>query len=805
MTERIVPRATYRLQLRPGFGFREVAELTPYLQSLGVSHAYLSPHLQAVSGSAHGYDVVDHTHVNSELGGEEAHEAMCQALSQAGIGIVVDIVPNHMAISSEHNRWWWDILENGRASVYADYFDVDWRRLEEMQNDRVLLPILGDHYGRELAKGRIGLERRDGDFVILVYDRALPLAPLSLPEILERASTRTDSDELAFFADALRRLPAPTSTDPTEVRLRHRDKAVIGQMLTRLFREVPRLAEGVDGVLAEIRADPGQLDVLLEKQNYRLAHWRTARHDLGYRRFFDVSELAALRVEDPAVLRDTHELIFRWVREGRVHGLRIDHPDGLRDPEAYFETLRKTAPDAWIVVEKILERGETLPASWPVDGTTGYDFMRFVTGINVDPTGVEALGNLRERFSGEVFVDWESFVVDKKRRVASELLSSELERLSAFGRRMCSRHRESRDFTQADIRLALTEIAAHMPVYRTYLRAGGAMSSGDKQLLRHAASRVTGERPDVDPELLSLLVSVLSGERDGPLERELAFRFQQLTGPLMAKGVEDTSFYCWGRLLGALEVGHDPGEPAVSLSEFHTECQRRARELPISMLASSTHDTKRSADVRARLCLLSECADFWGETLDALRPHLETHAADELDRLTILYFFESWIGASPIDPERMALYMLKAVREAKTHTSWARPDERYEGALEAFCRACMADAKSPTGDRTLRRLAQPRVARLGAFAKAAHPDGAGRAGHLSRRRALGPQPHRSRQSACRRLRSAPSSAHGSTRDGDSTRAKPRRGRKASIDRPRARCSEEKGRAFPGLFPPVGAG
>lgn len=689
-SKRSVPRATYRLQLNPDFGLDHAAEVADYLALLGVSHAYLSPHLQAAAGSTHGYDVVDHSQVNVELGGQAAHERMCAKLSAHDIGVVIDLVPNHMSIGSDANRWWWDILENGRASLYARFFDVDWDALAR-HDSRVLLPILGQHYGTELEAGHIRLERRGGDFMVVAYDRTLPMAPLSLPEVLQAAANATDSDELGFCADALSRLPAPTTTDPAEVRSRHRDKKVIGLLMAKIFGEHPAVAAAVDAELRAIESDLDRLDALLERQNYKLSHWRAARHDLAYRRFFDVSELAALRVEDDTVFAETHALVLEWVRRGLVSGLRVDHPDGLRDPEEYLRKLRGSAPDAWLVIEKILEPGEALPASFTVDGTTGYDFMRLTTGLQLEPDGVFALRAACERFSGESLGEWSAFVRSKKRQVLSELLGAELERLAVIGRALCEQHRESRDFTQGEIREALKEIATCMPVYRTYLREGAPVRPIDKALLEGAIARARSERPDIDPELAVVLARVLEGERTGPLETELALRFQQLTGPAMAKGAEDTAFFGWGHLLSSLEVGHDPGAPCVSLEQFHAECERRAVELPHSMISTSTHDTKRSADVRARLCLLTECPSYWGETLDALWSIAAPHVEAPLDRLAIHYFFESWVGAFPIDPDRLAAHVLKAAREAKTHTSWTHRNEAYEQALERFCRACLAD------------------------------------------------------------------------------------------------------------------
>ena len=368
-------RATYRVQFHAGFDFADAAAISDYLAELGISHLYCSPYLQAAPGSTHGYDVVNHHKVNQELGGAEGHARLITALREQNLGQVLDIVPNHMAIVGEANPWWWDVLENGPSSRYAAYFDVEWDPPESRLHNTMLLPVLGDHYGRVLERGEIVVARDGARFIIRYHDHLFPVSPRTLDGIVASAAERCRSDELAFIADAFARLPLSTATDRIAVHRRHRDKEVLRGQLDRLCREQPQVVAALDEVVSEVNSDVDRLDALLDRQNYRLAFWRTAGRDLGYRRFFDINTLVGLRVEDERVFTDTHALILEWLSKEILDGLRVDHPDGLRDPKEYFERLHKASPRAWIVAEKILEPGEHLPSSWPVDGTTGYDFL----------------------------------------------------------------------------------------------------------------------------------------------------------------------------------------------------------------------------------------------------------------------------------------------------------------------------------------------------------------------------------------------------------------------------------------------
>ncbi|HEX2643252.1 MAG TPA: malto-oligosyltrehalose synthase, partial [Thermoanaerobaculia bacterium] len=647
------PLSTYRLQLRPEFGFDEAAAVAGYLADLGVSHVYSSPYLQAAAGSTHGYDVTDPTRVNEELGGAAAHERFCQTLGEKGLGQVLDIVPNHMAVTEKGNRWWWDVLENGPSSRYASYFDVDWEAPQARLRNLVLLPILGDHYGRILDAGELKLVREGGSFEIRYHEHRMPVAPRSLDTLLAEAAERRGSDDLAFLAESFGRLPHATATDRVSSALRHRDKEVLRRLLDRLCREDPEAAAEIDAVVAEINASPDRLHDLLERQNYRPAFWRTAGRELGYRRFFDVHTLAGLRAEDERVFTDTHALMLDWIHRGVLDGLRIDHPDGLRDPARYFERLRAVAPEAWLVAEKILEPGEALPASWPIDGTTGYDFLNRAGGLFVDPAGEEPLTRIYTELTGEP-ADWAEMVWDRKHKVLAELLASDVNRLAEVFLTVCEAHRDQRDYTRHELRQAIREVAACFPVYRSYVRAEtGEKSPEDEAHIRQAVEAARARRPDLSGELLDFFQSLLLLEVRGEAEAELVMRFQQLTGPTMAKGVEDTSFYNFHRLVALNEVGGDPGRFGFSVEDFHRAAEEAQQLWPYGMLASSTHDTKRSEDVRARLYLLSEIPEIWEKAVRRWQARNERHRRGAWPDPNAEYLlYQTLVGAWPITPER---------------------------------------------------------------------------------------------------------------------------------------------------------
>jgi (1->4)-alpha-D-glucan 1-alpha-D-glucosylmutase len=673
----VTPRSTYRLQLRPGFGFDEAAAVADHLAALGISHVYCSPYLQAAAGSTHGYDVVDHDRLNAELGGEEAHARFCARLGELGLGQVLDVVPNHMAVTPE-NDWWTDVLENGPSSRYAAYFDVDWDPPERKLRNTVLLPVLGDHYGRVLEAGELRLERRGGAFVLAYFEHRYPIAPRTYDLVLGLAAVATDDDDLAFLAGAFGALPHAWLTDRASVEARHRDKEVLKRQLARLLDERPELADAVEAALDDVNGDVELLDNLLDRQNYRLAHWRTAGQELDYRRFFDINDLAGLRMEDDRVFEDTHRLVVEWLRQGVLDGVRIDHPDGLRDPQAYFERLRQCAPDGWIVVEKILEPGEVPPASWPVDGTTGYDFLNLVGGLLVDPAGEAPLTEAYAAFTGAP-TDYAEVVHEAKHLVVERVLAADLHRLTNLFVQLTEHERRYRDFTRAELAAVLAEVVVCFPVYRTYVRPGEPVTPADERVITEAVEAARARRDDLDPELFTLVGRVLRGELEGP-GAELCLRFQQTTGPVMAKGVEDTTFYRYNRLTSLNEVGGDPHRFGTSVADFHAA-------MPSSgMLASSTHDTKRSEDVRARISLLSEAP---GEFAAAVDRWAGMHEPPDRNLAWLVY--QALVGAHPLPLDRLQAYVEKASKEAKQHTSWTDPVPEYDDAVRAWLEAMLGD------------------------------------------------------------------------------------------------------------------
>ncbi len=684
--------STYRLQLNPDFDFTDAAQQADYLRTLGVSHVYCSPYLQAAPGSTHGYDVVDHSHVNEELGGRTAHDAFCRRLGEHDLGQVLDIVPNHMAVSGPENRWWWDVLENGPSSRYAAYFDVDWEYPHGSKANQVLLPILGNHYGRILEAGELRIERDGGMFFVRYHDHVLPIDPRSLSEMLGRAAESADSPELGFLASALDYLPLPTATDRASTRRRHRDKEVIRDKISALISEHPPLRRAIDAEVDLVNSDFDRLDSLLARQNYRLAYWRIARSDLGYRRFFDINNLIAIRVEDQEVFDDTHRLVLDWIHRGVIDGLRIDHPDGLRDPEQYFARLRGEAGDAWVVAEKILHPGEHVPNAWPIAGTTGYDFTTLISGLAVRADSEKPISDFYRSFTGESS-EYLEVLYEGKKQVLRDLLGSDVNRLTVLLSHVCDHHRRFRDFIREDIEEAVSEVLAAFPLYRTYIRAEERIiRENDRRIVERAVQSARDRRSDLDGELFDFLLRVLTLDLDGENEREFVMRFQQLTGPVMAKGGEDTAFYRYNRLVCLNEVGSDPGRFSVSPSEFHDEMYERSARSPRAMLCTSTHDTKRSEDVRCRIAAISEVPSEWAEAVWSWSTMADRYRQERWpDRDTEYLIYQTLVGAWPISEQRMIAYIEKAMREAKRYTAWTKQDESYESAILAFIGGIMAD------------------------------------------------------------------------------------------------------------------
>jgi len=719
-----IPAATYRLQLHRGFTFADAERIVPYLDRLGVSHVYASPIFRARPGSLHGYDVVDHSEVNPELGGEDALRALASALRERGMGIILDLVPNHMCIAGTDNARFADVLENGPASQSARFFDIDWSPPKEELHDKVLLPILGDQYGRVLENQEIRVERHGGAFSAHYYQHALPLAPKSYPVILEPvrqrlAASRDPQDseraELESILTSIEHLPPRSEPDPVRVLERQREKDVIRRRLAALVETSPAVREALDASLQDLngrRGDPrsfARLESLLAEQGYRLSHWRVAADEINYRRFFDINELAAMRVEDPEVFEALHALPLRLAREGLVNGFRIDHVDGLLDPTDY---LRRLPEELYVVVEKILVGEERLREDWPVQGTTGYDFLNAVGGVFVDPGRAAGVRDAYVRFTGNrgPFAD----VVYACKKLALEVsLSSELTVLARRLDDLSEQHRYSRDFTLNSQQEALAEVIACFPVYRSYVRPeDAAVADDDRRHILTALRLARRRNPAVSASVFDFIGSVVLLERVPGLDpehlderRDFVMKLQQLTGPVMAKGLEDTASYRYYPLSSQNEVGGEPVVRPDPLGWFHADNARRQRDWPAAMTTTSTHDTKRDEDMRARIHVLSEIPDRWEQALEGWREmnrELKTRVDEEEapDPNAEYLYYQTLLGAWPIDalapgalsPEftgRIQAYMEKALREAKVHTSWVQPNEDYERAVRGFVAATL--------------------------------------------------------------------------------------------------------------------
>ncbi len=716
------PNSTYRLQLHgpvaddPGFTFDDAAAIAEYLSALGITHVYSSPYLQAAPGSMHGYDVVDHQQVNQELGGEPAHKRFCLKLGENGLGQVLDIVPNHMSLAQE-NRLWGDVIENGSNSRYASFFDIDWQPQEERLRDKVLVPILADQYGVVLSSGDIKVRRAGNSFVVDAAGQQLPVAPNTLPVILSRAAEYAHSDILNFISASFGRLPVPSFGDRRRILDRNRDKNVLNALLTRLCSEEEGVCEAIDRSVNELNQNLDGLDDFLNQQNFRLAYWKTADQQLGYRRFFDVNTLIGLRVERDYVFEETHALLIEWLHKGVLDGLRVDHPDGLRDPREYFQRLRAAAPNAWIIGEKILEPGEFLRESWPIQGTSGYDFLNIALGVLLEPRGMARLTDIYGAFTGEP-TTFPPLAHDKKIAITQEALGSDVNRLTTLFVDICEQNRDHRDSTRSDVRRALREIAACFSVYRTYIVPERTDASGQERgeanrktraeitdedctIIHKAIECARSKRPEIVGGLFDFIEEVLTLKVTGKRESEFVCRFQQFTSPVMAKGVEDTAFYCFNRLSALTEVGGDPGRDGYSLDEFHSYNTTMQATHPLTMVTLSTHDTKRADDVRARLAVLSEIPDEFASAIDRWsKANAPYKTAQFPDPNTEYFLYQTLIGAWPITPERTHAYMQKATREAKQRTSWVSNNQDFEDALNKFIddlfddKAFLADLES---------------------------------------------------------------------------------------------------------------
>lgn len=727
------PLSTYRLQLNGTFTFNDAAAVVPYLRELGITHCYASPYLKARTGSPHGYDIVDHGALNPEIGSEADFTRFVETLALHDMGHIMDLVPNHMAVGGGDNAWWLDVLENGEASSYAEYFDIDWNPLKDVLRGKVLCPALEDHYGTVLEKGLLKLvfDAARGCFSVFYYDHHFPIDPMTYPQLLSpalaAAQARLPKDnwhlmEFESLISAFSRLPMKRETAPTRRAERQRDKEVFKQRLAALGEACPEIVETITETVARVNGQPGDaasfdaLHALLEQQAYRLAYWQVADDEVNYRRFFDINSLAGVRVEQPEVFSATHDFVLSLIREGKLDGLRIDHPDGLYDPLQYYERLRAQAggedgEPLYIVVEKILANHEHLREEWPVQGTTGYEFANLVNGVFVFAAAERSLSRVYERFIGHG-TSFEDLLYDRKKLVMRMMLAGQLTVLANLLDQISEKDRRTRDFTLHELRNSLAEIIAWFPVYRTYVRPGQ-VTAEDRRYIEWAVAQARKRSFIIDQSIFDYLRRCLSLEgldaQRADSQRaiaDFAMKFQQYTAPVMAKGMEDTAFYSYNRLISLNEVGGDPARFGVSIAAFHHANQERARRWPHTLLSTSTHDTKRSEDVRARINVLSELAAEW--RLHVMRwsrinrgrkRKVDGQVAPSRNDEYLLY--QTLVGAWPQEEltddgltrfaDRIDVYMRKAMREAKVHTSWRNPNEDYEAAASAFIRALLAN------------------------------------------------------------------------------------------------------------------
>jgi (1->4)-alpha-D-glucan 1-alpha-D-glucosylmutase len=723
-----IPVATYRLQLGRHLTFDDAAQLVPYLAALGVSDVYTSPFFETASRNSHGYDVCDHERLRAELGGEAAFARFADALARHGLGLLVDVVPNHMGIAQGCNAWWRDVLEHGQASPYARVFDIDWRPVKPDLADKVLLPILGDQYGAVLESGQLRLEVVAGGFEIRYYDTTLPVAPRSYGRILSHrvealqdalGADHADLLELKTLTTWFVTLPERIEMDAGRLAARRRDLATGRERLAGLLERSVPVRKFVEDNVRLFNGTPGDphsfdlLDALLADQAYRVAYWRVAGEEINYRRFFDVNELAAIRMEDAAVFEATHRLILRLVRDRVVTGLRIDHPDGLYAPAEYFRRLQEAAGGPlYVVAEKILAPGESLPANWAVAGTTGYEFLNLLNGLFVDRTQARALDRMYRRLTGAA-TSFPEIVYQAKRLIMETSMASEIGVLAHRLNVVSERHRSTRDFTLGSITRALREIIACFPVYRTYVgddvdrgAAPSPPTPRDLEFLDRAIGQAKRRAAATDVSVYDWIADLLALRLPawaGPAARvelvDWVMRFQQITGPVTAKGYEDTALYRYLRLVSLNEVGGEPARFGTPLAELHGALAARQREHPGGLSATSTHDTKRGEDVRARINVLSEIPQQWRRRLTRWqrlnrrhRTVVDGQPTPGPDEDYLIY--QTLIGAWPLDAGRLGDYLAKAMHEAKTRTSWIQPNARYDEALTAYARAILDPRRS---------------------------------------------------------------------------------------------------------------
>jgi len=725
------PASTYRIQLR-GLGFRGATDALDYLDALGVGGVYTSPYFRAERGSTHGYNIVDHAALDPELGTLDDYRAFTDGARVRHLRHIVDFVPNHVGIGTGENAWFWDVMENGPSSIYAGFFDIDWHPPARGLANRILLPVLGQQFGREVNDGNITVVRNGGMLVVKYFERTFPASPRSYALVLSRALEGLDlpgSDprrqEIESILGALGHLPEASATPERDRAARAREKEVIQRRLARLNGENVDIAALVDGTLASINANPEWLERFLAVQHYRLSYWRVATEEINYRRFFDVNELAAIRVEEPRVFVATHALLLDLIREGRVTGVRLDHTDGLYDTEGYLRALQASAREAlregglpsaapiYTVAEKILETGEELPRVWSLSGTTGYDFLAIANGLAVDPRGEQPLTRLYVAVTGEAS-SYDTVAYQSKRDVMDDSLSSEVHVLGYALKRVADLSRDAMDFTLPSLTRVIKATMAAFAVYRTYLKPGTTPLPHDEEHIGSAIGLARAHNPRAEGSAFEFLHDVLLLRAGGEAGASFAMKFQQVSAPIMAKGIEDTAHYRFNRLVCLNEVGCDPSRFGESIESFHAHNARIVASWPLSMTTTSTHDTKRSEDVRARLAVLSEAPEEWSRFVyraDAIARAAGDSSGPTASTAEAYLFYQTIVGMYPFEgpdeaesrklEERAVAYMLKAAREAKLLTSWLTPNVDHERVLESFVRGAL---KAPAFLKAVREL-----------------------------------------------------------------------------------------------------
>ena len=702
-----IPIATYRLQLTADFDFEAAAGVVPYLKALGITHLYASPFMKARKGSTHGYDIVDHTRLNPELGGEAGFARLTQVLKQNDLGLILDFVPNHVGVHFADNPWWLDVLEWGPASPHAVSFDIDWEQLPYRSRGGVLLPILGSSYGQALDRGEIELryDAAEGSFSAWYFEHRLPIAPERYGEILrtivrEAAAEETEAGKaILALASRYKGLRRPNRKEAPGLKDELKSIAGGAEIISRGLSAYRAGEDRPQQTLA--------LHHLLERQHYRAAHWRLASSDINYRRFFDVNTLAGIRVEDAGTFEAVHRLVKRLIAEGHLQGLRLDHIDGLRDPAQYFQRLRRLVRDAqggevrpfYTVVEKIIGDNEKLPSFSAVHGTTGYEWMNTITHALLDQRGLEPLDEIWRQISNQS-PKLEPVLKDAKERVLETLLTSEFTVLSRLLARIANGHYSTRDYSADSLRQALELYVLHFPVYRTYLTSAGP-TEHDRAVISDTIECARADWFAADDGIFDFLRDALTMDlvkqgrtaHGAPRVRRFALKVQQFTGPMLAKSLEDTAFYRYHRLLALNEVGGDPSANALTVDAFHAAMQERVDQWPHGMTATATHDTKRGEDARTRILALAEMPGEWASAVARWKilnaPHLVSQGDMRAPSATFEYMlYQALLGAwQPSDPslrERLQAFAIKAAREGKQETSWLNPNVAYEEGLKTF-------------------------------------------------------------------------------------------------------------------------